>query len=80
MERLISEKEIKKAHEIYLIKSKPFIEELNNVYSKLTPVIIVTNTEVKVYYKEMEIINELKSHIFNISQEVNADLKNGKFL
>ena len=54
MQRKITDREIQKAQEIYLMQSKPFIDRLNEIHKRLTPKIINTETEVKVFYEETE--------------------------
>ena len=80
MQRQITNKEIKKAQELYLIKSKPFIDRLNEIHKWLTPKIIKTETEVKVFYEETEEIVMLRKYIDELSSKIKADLESGKFL
>ena len=80
MQRQITDREIQKAQEIYLMQSKPFIDRLNEIYKQLTPKIIKTETEVKVFYEETEEIVMLRKYLDELSSKIKADLKNGKFL
>ena len=76
----ITDREIQKAQEIYLMQSKPFIDRLNEIYKQLTPKIIKTETEVKVFYEETEEIVMLRKYLDELSSKIKADLENGKFL
>ena len=80
MQRQITDREIQKAQEIYLMQSKPFIDRLNEIYKRLTPKIIKTETEVKVFYEETEEIVMLRKYLDELSSKIKADLENGKFL
>ena len=83
MKRQITDKEIQKAQELYLMQSKPFIDRLNEIYKQLTPKIIKTETEVKVFYEETEETEEiviLRKHLDELSSKIKADLESGKFL
>ena len=83
MKRQITDREIQKAQEIYLMQSKPFIDRLNEIYKQLTPKIIKTETEVKVFYEEMEETEEIviiRKHLDELSSKIKADLESGKFL
>ena len=76
----ITDREIQKAQEIYLMQSKPFIDRLNEIYKQLTPKIIKTETEVKVFYEETEEIVIIRKHLDELSSKIKADLESGKFL
>ena len=83
MQRKITDKEIQKAQELYLMQSKPFIDRLNEIYKQLTPKIIKTETEVKVFYEEMEETEEIviiRKYLDELSSKIKADLESGKFL
>ena len=80
MQRQITDREIQKAQEIYLMQSKPFIDRLNEIHKRLTPKIIKTETEVKVFYEEMEEIVMLRKQLDELSSKIKADLEIGKFL
>ena len=80
MQRQITDKEIQKAQELYLMQSKPFIDRLNEIYKQLTPKIIKTETEVKVFYEETEEIVMLRKYLDELSSEIKADLESGEFL
>lgn len=80
MQRQITDREIQKAQEIYLMQSKPFIDRLNEIHKRLTPKIIKTKTEVKVFYEETEEILMLRKYLDELSSKIKADLENGKFL
>ena len=80
MQRQITDREIQKAQEIYLMQSKPFIDRLNEIYKQLTHKIIKTETEVKVFYEETEEIVMLRKYLDELSSKIKADLENGKFL
>ena len=83
MKRQITDKEVQKAQELYLMQSKPFIDRLNEIYKQLTPKIIKTETEVKVFYEETEETEEiviLRKHLDELSIKIKADLESGKFL
>ena len=80
MQRQITDREIQKAQEIYLMQSKPFIDMLNEIYKQLNPKIIKTETEVKVFYEETEKIIMLRKYLDELSSKIKADLENGKFL
>ena len=80
MQRQITDREIKKAQEIYLMQSKPFIDRLNEIHKRLTPKIIKTETEVKVFYEETEEILMLRKYLDELSSKIKADLESGKFL
>ena len=80
MQRQITDKEIQKAQEIYLMQSKPFIDRLNEIHKRLTPKIIKTETEVKVFYEETEEILMLRKYLDELSSKIKADLESGKFL
>ena len=80
MQRKITDREIQKAQEIYLMQSKPFIDRLNEIYKRLTPKIIKTETEVKVFYEETEEIVMLRKYLDELSSKIKADLESGRFL
>ena len=80
MQRQITDREIQKAQEIYLMQSKPFIDRLNEIHKRITPKIIKTETEVKVFYEETEEIVMLRKYLDELSSKIKADLENGKFL
>lgn len=80
MQRQITDREIQKAQEIYLKQSKPFIDRLNEIHKRLTPKIIKTETEVKVFYEETEEILMLRKYLDELSSKIKADLESGKFL
>ncbi len=80
MQRQITDREIQKAQEIYLMQSKPFIDRLNEIHKRLTPKIINTKTEVKVFYEETEEILMLRKYLDELSSKIKADLESGKFL
>ena len=80
MQRQITDREIQKAQEIYLMQSKPFIDRLNEIHKRLTPKIIKTETEVKVFYEETEEILMLRKYLDELSSKIKADLESGKFL
>ena len=80
MQRQITDREIQKAQEIYLMQSKPFIDRLNEIHKRITPKIIKTETEVKVFYEETEEIVMLRKYLDELSSNIKADLENGKFL
>lgn len=80
MQRQITDREIQKAQEIYLMQSKPFIDRLNEIHKRLTPKIIKTETEVKVFYEETEEILMLRKYLDELSSKIKADLERGKFL
>ena len=80
MQRQITDREIHKAQEIYLMQSKPFIDRLNEIHKQLTPKIIKTETEVKVFYEETEEIVMLRKQLDELSSKIKADLESGKFL
>ena len=79
MQRKITDREIQKAQEIYLIQSKPFIDRLNEIHKRLTPKIIKTETEVKVFYEETEEIVMLRKYLDELSSKIKADLESGRF-
>ena len=80
MQRQITQREIEKAREVYLLKSKPFIDRLSELHKWLTPKIIKTETEVKVFYEETEEIVILRKHLDGLATEIKSDLESGKFL
>ena len=80
MQRQITDREIQKAQEIYLMQSKSFIDRLNEIHKRLTPKIIKTETEVKVFYEETEEILMLRKYLNELSSKIKADLESGKFL
>ena len=80
MQRQITQREIEKAREVYLLKSKPFIDRLSELHKWLTPKIIKTETEVKVFYEETEEIVMLRKHLDGLATEIKSDLESGKFL
>ena len=80
MQRQITDKEIQKAQEIYLMLSKPFIDRLNEIHKRITPKIIKTETEVKFFYEETEEIVMLRKYLDELSSKIKADLESGKFL
>jgi hypothetical protein len=79
MQRQITDREIQKAQEIYLMQSKPFIDRLNEIHKQLTPKIIKTETEVKVFYEETEEIVMLRKYLDELSSKIKADLESGRF-
>lgn len=80
MQRQITQREIEKAREVYLLKSKPFIDRLSELHEWLTPKIIKTETEVKVFYEETEELVMLRKHLDGLVTEIKSDLESGKFL
>ena len=80
MKRQITDKEIQKAQELYLMQSKPFIDRLNEIHKRITPKIIKTETEVKVFYEETEEIVMLRKYLDELSSKIKAGLESGKFL
>ena len=80
MQRQITDREIQKAQEIYLMQSKPFIDRLNEIHKRITPKIIKTETEVKVFYEETEEIVMLRKYLYGLSSKIKADLENCMFL
>ena len=80
MQRKITDKEIQKAQEIYLMQSKPFLDRLTEIHKWLTPKIVKTETEVKVFYEETEEIVMLRKQLDELSIKIKADLEIGKFL
>ena len=80
MQRKITDREIQKAQEIYLMQSKPFIDRLNEIHKRLTPKIIKTETEVKVFYEETEEIVMLRKYLDELSSKIKTDLESGRFL
>ena len=80
MQCKITDKEIQKAQEIYLMQSKPFLDRLNEIHKWLTPKIIKTETEVKVFYEETEKIVMIRKQLDELSSKIKADLESGKFL
>ena len=80
MQRKITDREIQKAQEIYLMQSKPFLDRLNEIHKWLTPKIIKTEMEVKVFYEETEEIVMLRKQLDELSSKIKADLEIGKFL
>lgn len=80
MNRKFTDKEIKKAQELYLMQSKPLIERLNEIHQYLTPKIIQTESEVKVYYEETEEIVSIRKKLDELSNKMKTDLISGKFL
>ena len=62
------------------MQSKPFIDRLNEIHKRITPKIIKTETEVKVFYEETEEILMLRKYIDELSSKIKADLESGKFL
>ena len=80
MQRQITDREIQKAQELYLMQSKPFIDRLSEIHKWLTPKIIKTETEVKVFYKETEEIVMLRKHLDDLASQIKSDLESGKFL
>ena len=79
MQRKITDREIQKAQEIYLMQSKLFIDRLNEIHKRLTPKIIKTETEVKVFYEETEEIVMLRKYLDELSSKIKADLESGRF-
>ena len=79
MQRKITDREIQKAQEIYLMQSKPFIDRLNEIHKRLTPKIIKTETEVKVFYEETEEIVMLRKYLDELSSKIKADLESARF-
>ena len=79
MQRQITDKEIQKAQELYLMQSKPFINRLSEIYKWLMPKIIKTETEVKLFYEETEEIVMLRKHLDDLSIQIKSDLESGKF-
>ena len=80
MQRKITDREIQKAQEIYFMLSKPFIDRLNEIHKRLTPKIIKTETEVKVFYEETEEIVMLRKYLDELSSKIKTDLESGRFL
>ena len=80
MQRKITDREIQKAQEIYLMQSKPFIDRLNEIHKRITHKIIKTETEVKVFYEETEEIVMLRKYLDELSSKIKADLESGRFL
>jgi hypothetical protein len=80
MRRQITDREIQKAQELFLMQSKPFIDRLSEIHKWLTPKIIKTETEVKVFYAETEEIVMLRKHLDDLASQINSDLESGKFL
>ena len=80
MQRQITDKEIQKAQEIYLMQLKPFIDRLNEIHKWLTPKIVKTETEVKVFYEETEEIVMLRKQLDELSSKIKADLESCMFL
>lgn len=80
MQRKITDKEIQRAQEIYLVQSKPFIDRLTEIHKWLTPKIIQTETEVKVFYEETEETIMLRKRIDELQNQIKSDLESGKFL
>lgn len=80
MQLQITDKEIQKAQEIYLMQSKPFIDRLTEIHKWLTPKIVKTETDVKFFYEETEEIVMLRKHLDELSSKIKADLESGKFL
>jgi len=80
MQCQITDREIQKAQELYLMQSKPFIERLSEIHKWLTPKIIKTETEVKVFYEETEEIVMLRKHLDDLASQIKSDLESGKFL
>ena len=62
------------------MQSKPFIDRLNEIHKRITPKIIKTETEVKVFYEETEEIVMLRKYLDELSSKIKADLESGKFL
>lgn len=79
MQRQITDREIERAREVYLLKSKPFIDRLTQLHQWLIPKVIKTETEVKVFYEETEEIVALRKHLYELSKQIKDDLDNGKF-
>lgn len=80
MQRQITDREIQKAQELYLMQSKPFIDRLIEIHKWLTPKIIKTETEVKVFYEETEEIVSIRKYLDELADNIKADLESGKFL
>jgi hypothetical protein len=62
------------------LKSKPFIDRLSEIHKWLTPKIIKTETEVKVFYEETEEIVMLRKNLYDLASQIKFDLESGKFL
>lgn len=79
MQRKITDKEIQRAKESFLVQSKPFVDELARLYTLSTPEVIVTDTEAKTQHKETKEIAMLKAHINELKEKIQLDLEQGKF-
>lgn len=75
----ITDREIQKAQELYLVQSKPFIDRLSEIHKWLTPKIIKTETEVKVFYEETEEIVMLRKQLDDLASKIKTDLESGRF-
>jgi hypothetical protein len=80
MQRKITDEEIQKAREVYLQRCNPFMERLSEIHKYLTPKIIQTETEVRVFYEETEEMVYIKKHLEEISNQIKTDLESGRFL
>lgn len=78
MQRQITDKEIQRAREVYLQKSKPFIDRLTELHQWLIPKVVKTETEVKVFYEETEEVVSLRKYLDELASQVKADLESGK--
>jgi len=79
MQRQITDREIERAREIYLLKSKPLIDRLTQLHQWLIPKVVKTESEVKVFYEETEEIVSLRKQLDELANQIKADLENGKF-
>lgn len=80
MQRQISNNEIQKAHETYVLMSKPYIERLNQIHSLLTPKIVIENEEAKIIYEETDEIIFLRGKLGELQMQIKSDLGEGRFL
>lgn len=80
MQRKITDKEIQKSQEIYLMQSKPFLDKLTEIHKWLKHKIVKTETQVKVFYEETEEIVMLRKQLDELSSKIKADFESGKFL
>lgn len=79
IQRQITDKEIERARQVYLLKSKPYIDRLTQLHQWLIPKVIQTENEVKVFYEETEEIVALRKLLDELSNQIKEDLDNGKF-
>lgn len=80
MQRQITDREIERAREVYLQKSKPFINRLTELHQWLIPKVVKTETEVKVFYEETEEMVSIRKYLDELTSQIKADLESGKFL